>query len=92
MQKFLTTITLKSVKIAHLLSSEKNTLKITAKLAAAETVERLEAANSKERLETWKFAAEEIVDLLNTVRQEGEGGTYNILFRVTSDLHVTSHI
>ena len=44
--------------------------------AVAENAERLEAASSKERLETWKFAAEEIVDLLKTVRQEGEGGSY----------------
>lgn len=36
--------------------------------------EKLEPANSKERLETWKYAAEEVVDLLRTVRQEGEGG------------------
>ena len=44
---------------------------------AAENVEKLEPVNSKERLETWKFAAEEIVDLLKTIRQEGEGGTVN---------------
>lgn len=42
-----------------------------------ENVEKLEPVNSKERLETWKFAAEEIVDLLKTVRQEGEGGKCN---------------
>ncbi|XP_028402037.1 uncharacterized protein LOC114524978 [Dendronephthya gigantea] len=45
------------------------------KAKAVENVaEKLEPANSKERLDTWKYAAEEIVDLLKTVRQEGEGG------------------
>ena len=47
--------------------------------AVVENAERLEAASSKERLETWKFAAEEIVDLLKTVRQEGEGGTHILI-------------
>jgi Tfp pilus assembly protein PilX len=56
----------------------KNILKNLAK-AVVENAERLEAASSKERLETWKFAAEEIVDLLKTVRQEGEGGTHILI-------------
>ena len=47
-----------------------------------ENIERLDPTNSKERLETWKYAAEEIVDLLNTIRQEGEGGIVNKKFLV----------
>ena len=66
--------------LAHFLhwitSCKKNILNILAK-TAAENVERLDAASSKDRLETWKYAAEEIVDLLKTIRQEGEGGTVN---------------
>ena len=58
------------------LTCKKNILNILAK-TAAENVERLDAASSKDRLETWKYAAEEIVDLLKTIRQEGEGGTVN---------------
>lgn len=48
---------------------------------ASENLEKLEAVSSKERLETWKFAAEEIVDMLKTVRQEGEGGSVNSSIR-----------
>lgn len=46
----------------------------------AENIEKLDPTNSKERLETWKYAAEEIVDLLKTIRQEGEGGIVNRVY------------